>query len=49
MDLFALDKLVILFAKKLMSDPTFQFATLVGLWVVSEAVLPSKKKKEQSK
>ena len=49
MDIFILDKLIILFAKKLMSDATFQFATLVGLWIVSEAVVLSKKKKEQKK
>lgn len=49
MDLFILDKLIILFAKKLMSDAVTQFATLTGLWLVSEIVFPKKTKKEQKK
>lgn len=49
MDLFVLDKLIINFVTRLMDDAQFQFSVLVGLWVVSEVVFPSKKKKEQNK
>ena len=47
MDLFILDKLIILFAKKLMSDAVTQFATLTGLWLVSEIALPTKKEQKK--
>lgn len=43
MDLFILDKLVITFVKGLMTNSYVQFATLAGLWVVSEIVFPNKK------
>lgn len=46
MDLFVLDKLAIAFIKGLMTNGYMQFATLTGLWIVSEVVLPSKKVKK---
>lgn len=49
MDLFVLDKLVILLVKKIMNDGVLQFTILVGLWLASEVALPSKKTKEQKK
>lgn len=42
MDIFALDKLIIVFTKSLVTNGYVQFATLTGLWVVSEVVFPSK-------
>jgi hypothetical protein len=44
MDLFILDKLVIILIKKLMIDSTLQFSVLLGIGVFVEAVFPSKNK-----
>lgn len=49
MDLFVLDKLVMLLVKKIMSDGVLQFSILVALWLVSEIALPNKKIKEKNK
>lgn len=46
MDLFFLDKLIVGFIKTLMTNGYVQFATLSGLWVVSEIVFPNKKVKK---
>lgn len=45
MDLFVLDRLVIIFARKLMNDSMLQFGVLTALWLVVQVALPSKNKK----
>ena len=46
MSLFVLDKLMISFIKNLMTNGYLQFATLTGIWVISEVVFPNKKVKK---
>ena len=45
MDLFVLDKAVISFAKRLMTDSYMQFAILLGLGAFSTIIFQNKSKK----
>ena len=47
MDLFILDKLIIGLVKKFMSNTALQFGTLVGLWILLEIALPTKKEQKK--
>jgi hypothetical protein len=43
MDLFTIDKSILAFFYNLFHDSYTQFITLVGIFIISEIVLPTKK------
>lgn len=48
MDLFVLDKIVIAFIQKLLTDPFTQFSVIAGIGAVVSAIFPDKSKDSRS-
>jgi hypothetical protein len=46
MNLFALDNMVLNYIKSFFDNGYVQFATLAGLWIVAEILIPTKKVKK---
>lgn len=46
MDLFAVDRMIAGFMRRLMSDPVFRFSVIAGIGIGINAVFPDKKGKD---